>query len=315
MYKALIIGAGSIGGLIDSPTSKAVASHAHAYKKHQDTQLHAICEPSELNVFAFMERWGEVQRYNSIDDISPDENYDIVSISSPTKSHFYDLTALLKRNDCPMILCENPLVASQEELSSLSTLLLHSNKKVLLHLSRRYNPAFIHLANRVQKGEFGRSLGFQGVCTKGLLHNGAHMLSVLSHFLGNVTSIKPFRATFCHDDLCGEFGVSLEQGDGAISVLSNHPYSLFELTFWFEKKAIKILDGGDRIEIYSRIPSTYEGYFALTLEENIVTNLSRYTYDSVEFLLRKGKDTCKNILDEHLHIQKIIFQTLAKVYP
>ena len=53
---ALIIGAGSIGGLIDSPASDAVASHAHAYTLSPKTQLCAICEPSELNVFAFMER-------------------------------------------------------------------------------------------------------------------------------------------------------------------------------------------------------------------------------------------------------------------
>ncbi|HEX5330378.1 Gfo/Idh/MocA family protein [Sulfuricurvum sp.] len=315
MYKALIIGAGSIGGLIDSPTSKAVASHAHAYKKHPDTQLHAICEPSELNVFAFMERWGEVHRYATIDEIGSDEEYDIVSISSSTKSHFYDLTTLLKRSDSSMILCEKPLVATQEELSSLFTLLMHSDKKILVHFIRRYNSAFINLADRIQKGEFGKSLGFQGVCTKGLLHNGSHMIAVLSHFLGNVTSIKPFRASFCHDDLCGDFGISLERGDGAISVLSHPPYSLFEITFWFETGVIKILDGGDKIEIYSRVPSTYEGYFSLALQESILTNLSNYAYDSVEFLLRKSKETCKNILSEHFHIHKIIFQTLAKVYP
>lgn len=315
MYKALIIGAGSIGGLIDSPTSKAVASHAHAYKKHQDTQLYAICEPSELNVFAFMERWGEVQHYTSIDEICSDEHYDIVSISSPTKSHFYDLTTLLQRSDCPMLLCEKPIVATHEELSSLSTLLMHSDKKILIHFIRRYNPSFINLADRIQKGEFGKSLGFQGVCTKGLLHNGSHMLAVLSHFLGNLTSIKPFRATFCHNDLCGEFGVSLKHGNGAISVLSDPPYSLFEITFWFENGMIKILEGGDKIEIYSRVPSTYEGYFSLALHESITTNLSNYAYDSVEFLLHKSKESCKKILNEHFHIHKIIFQTLAKVYP
>lgn len=315
MYKALIIGAGSIGGLIDSPTSNAVASHAHAYKKHPDTKLSAICEPSELNVFAFMERWGEVMHYASIDDVDLEEHYDIVSISSSTKSHFYDLTALLKRSDAPMILCEKPLVATQEELSTLSTLLMHSNKKVLVHFVRRYNPAFIALANRIQKGEFGKSLGFQGVCTKGLLHNGSHLIGVLSHFLGNVTAIKPFRASFCHDDLCGDFGVSLERGDGAISVLSHPPYSLFEITFWFETGMVKILDGGDKIEIYSRVPSTYEGYFSLALEESIVTNLSNYAYDSVDFLLTNSQESCKNILSEHFHIHKMIFQTLAKVYP
>lgn len=312
--KALIIGAGSIGGLIDSPNSDAVASHAHAYFLHPDTQLRAICEPSELNVFAFMERWGEMQRYISVDTIQDDEHYDIVSIASNTSAHFHDLSVLIKRPDCSIILCEKPIVASKEEFHSLTAALQHTNKKILVHLMRRYNPAFIALAARIKEEAFGKSLGFQGVCTKGLLHNGSHLLDVLSHFLGKITAIKPCRASHCNGDLCGEFGISLERGDGTISVLGNPVYSLFELTFWFEKGVVKILEGGDKIEIYTKIPSpAYEGYFTLSLTETIITHLSRYALDSVEFLLRENHDTCKNILKEHLHIHECIFQVLAKV--
>jgi myo-inositol 2-dehydrogenase / D-chiro-inositol 1-dehydrogenase len=315
MYKALIIGAGSIGGLIDSPNSKAIASHAHAYKKHQDTQLYAICEPSELNVFAFMERWGDVQHYYSIDDIREDESYDIVSIASSTSSHFRDLTTILKRQDCSMVLCEKPIVGSKEEFHSLIGALQHTKKKILIHLIRRYNNGFITLAGRIKDDEFGKALGFQGVCTKGLLHNGSHMLGVLSHFLGNLNAIKPFSASHCNGDLCGEFGVSLASGNGTVSVLHSPDYALFELTVWFEKGVIKILEGGEKIEIYTRAPSnTYEGYFSLNLQETIQTNLSRYALDSIEFLLRKSHETCKEILNEHLQIHKVIFQTLDKVY-
>jgi predicted dehydrogenase len=313
-FKALIIGAGSIGGLIDSQDTKSIASHAHAYFKHPDTKLSAICEPSELNVFAFMERWGEVQRYATLDDVGQDEQFDIVSVASSTSSHFRDLTTLLKRTDCPYILCEKPLVASKEEFYSLSSELQRSNKKMLINLMRRYNPAFIALATRIKAEEFGKSLGFQGVCSKGLLHNGSHLLAVLSHFLGNLTAIKPFRASHCDTDVCGEFGVSLFKGDGTISVLQNPQYSLFELTIWFDHGVIKILDGGAKIEIYTKTPSTvYGGYHTLTLKETIDTNLSRYALDSLEFLLRESRETCHEIFKEHLQIHDVIFQTLAKV--
>ncbi|MDP3291603.1 MAG: hypothetical protein Q8M43_06190, partial [Sulfuricurvum sp.] len=164
--------------------------------------------------------------------------------------------------------------------------------------------------------EFGKALGFQGVCTKGLLHNGSHLLGVLSHFLGHLSAIKPFKASHCNGDLCGEFGISLKNGDGNISVLRSPDYSLFELTVWFEKGVVKILEGGDKIEIYSRVPSsTYEGYFALTLKESITTNLSRYALDSVEFLIRENDQTCNEIFKEHLHLHELIFQAFIKVYP
>lgn len=312
--KALIIGAGSIGGLIDSHDSDSIASHAHAYYEHPNTQLCAICEPSELNVFAFMERWGEMRRYTNIDEINDDEHFDIVSISSSTFAHFHDLTTLLKRSDCSYILCEKPLVSTKEEFHSLSSQLQRTNKKILIHLMRRYNPAFIALAARIKNHEFGKSLGFQGVCSKGLLHNGSHLLGVLSHFLGPLNAIKPFRASHCSSDLCGEFGVSLWGSDGTVCVLQNLQYSLFELTIWFENGVIKILNGGDTIEIYSKVPSTvYTGYNTLTLEQTIETHLSRYALDSLNFLLNESSETCNEIFKEHLHIHDLMFQTLAKV--
>jgi len=214
-----------------------------------------------------------------------------------------------------MILCEKPLVATKEEFHTLSSLLQHTQKKILVHLIRRYNPAFIALSSRIKNQEFGKLLGFQGVCTKGLLHNGSHLLGVLSHFLGRITAIKPFRASHCHGDVCGEFGVSLEKGDGTVSVLASPDYSLFELTFWFEHGVIKVLEGGEKIEIFSRLPSPiYIGYFTLTLHESITTNLSRYALDSLEFLMRESNDTCQEILKEHLQLHDHIFQTIAKVY-
>lgn len=312
--KALIIGAGSIGGLIDSHDSQSIASHAHAYYKHPNTQLCAICEPSELNVFAFMERWGEMRRYTSVDEIQDNERFDIASISSSTVAHFHDLTTLLKRPDCSYILCEKPLVATKEEFHSLSSQLQRTNKKILVNLMRRYNPVFITIATRIKNEEFGKALGFQGVCSKGLLHNGSHLLGVLSHFLGPLTAIKPFRASHCDSDVCGEFGISLSQGDGTISILKNLQYSLFELTIWFEKGVIKILDGGDKIEIHTKTPSTiYSGYNTLTLNETIETQLFQYALDSLNFLLNESRKTCNEILKEHLLIHEHIFQTLAKV--
>lgn len=303
---ALIIGAGSIGGLIDSPKTDAIASHAHAYALSPSTKLTAICEPYEPNVLAFIERWGEVKRYLSIDDVSHDEHFDIVSISSITAHHFHDLVTLLQRSDCAYILCEKPLVATEDELQTLTKELHTTDKKILIHLMRRYNPSFIHLAQRIVAHEFGKSLGFHGICTKGLLHNGSHLLGVLSHFFGTITTLESIHQNSAYD-------VALTSSQGTINVLMECSYSLFELTLWFEKGVIKILDGGEKIEIYSEVPSPlYAGYFTLSLTETIATTLSHYALDSLEFLLRESHETCKEILNDHLHLHQMIFQTLKK---
>jgi len=314
-FKTLIIGAGSIGGLIDSPQSSTIASHAHAYYLHPDTFLDAVCEPNELNIFAFMERWGDMTHYASIDEIPIDKHFDIVSVSSSTEAHFNHLATVLKRSDCSYILCEKPLVASIEEFHIIVSLLETTKKRVLINLIRRYNPSFISLAERINTREFGSIVGFHGVCTKGLLHNGIHLLGVISHFLGSINTIKPLNTSSCEKDICGEFGIALQSGNGTISVLNHLEYSLFEITFWFEKGVIKILEGGEKIEIYQKIPSPfYQGYFTTLLQASIQTSLSHYALDTLNFLLDASDETCQKILYEHLHIHKLIFQTISKAH-
>lgn len=312
-FRGLIIGAGSIGGLIDSPSSASVASHAHAYALHPNVSIGAICEPNDANAAAFMERWGECIRYRNLDEIGDDEHFDIVSLASPTQYHAHDLKILLDRRDCPYILCEKPLVATANEFERVRPRLETTDKKVLIHLMRRYNHAFIDMAHRLQQGEFGITYGFSGVCTKGLLHNGSHLLEVLGHFLGGVVSIDTIRPIRNGDDLCGEFAVACKRASGTVTVLQDPGYSVFELTLWLGKGMIKIVEGGARIEWFAKTPSeAYEGYYELVASESIPTNLSRYALDSLRFLLETDRESCRAILREHLELHRIIFNTLER---
>ncbi|MCX6074651.1 MAG: Gfo/Idh/MocA family oxidoreductase [Campylobacterales bacterium] len=309
--KALIVGAGSIGGLIDSPDSEAIASHAHAYTVCPDTQLSAICEPYEPNVLLFWEKWGKITCYPSINELPNDESFDIASIASSTTHHAKHLLTLLQRSDCPLILCEKPLVATEKEFYRLKKVLQESDKRVLIHLMRRYNPSFIALSDRLHKEEFGNPIRFSGACTKGLLHNGSHLLAVLTHFFGKIMTLSAIHPQCINGDLCGEFAVTFDKIQGVITVLNTALYSFFELTLWYENGVVKIIDGGQKIEIFTKVPSSlYEGYFTLELTETIHTDLSRYALHSLEFLLHESDAVCKAILNEHLDLHEIIFQTL-----
>lgn len=312
-FNALIIGAGSIGGLIDSPDSEAISSHAHAYAVCPDTKLIAICEPYEPNALLFQKKWGEITCYASLEHVPEDAAFEIASIASSTAQHAKHLLTLLKRPDCSYILCEKPLVATAKEFRMLKKALKQTSKKILIHLIRRYNPSFIALSDRLHAGEFGHILGFSGTCTKGLLHNGSHLLGVFTHFFGKITALTPIHTQRVDGDLCGEFAVAFDQVHGVVNVLNDTGYSFFELTLWYENSVIKIIEGGQKIEILSKIPSPhYEGYFTLEPTEIIQTDLSRYALHSLEFLLRESDDVCRVILKEHLHLHKMIFKTFKK---
>ena len=316
MQKSLscgIIGAGSIGGLIDSPKSVNVASHAHAITKHPNCKLSAICEPSLANQSAFTGRWGEVGVYHSLDALLQYETIDLLAIASPTPFHAKAIEEALHVKSLRYILCEKPLVSTKKELAVLKPLLLKSEKKILIHLMRRYDPSFIQLAKDIENNKWGKAVRFQGVFTKGLLHNGVHMLAVLSHFFGEIQSLKSLHVKHLHEDIGGDFEVTCKDARGVLSCMEELPYSAFELTVWFENGKVEIKEGGSRIESFIKVPSPlYEGYFSLEHEETLPNTLKDYALHSLEFLLQNDDLICKQILQEQINVHAKIFETIEK---
>lgn len=316
MQKSLscaIIGAGSIGGLIDSPNSTNIASHAHAFLKHPNCTLVAICEPNSANQSAFIGRWGEMGIYHSLDALLQYETIDLLAIASPTQFHANALVEALHVKSLQAILCEKPLVATAKELAHIAPMLLSSEKKVLIHLMRRYDPSFITLANAIATQKWGKAVRFQGVFTKGLLHNGVHMLAVLSHFFGEIQSLKSLHVKHLHEDIGGDFEVTCKDARGVLSCMEELPYSAFELTVWFENGKVEIKEGGSRIESFIKVPSPlYEGYFSLEHEETLPNTLKDYALHSLEFLLQNDDLICKQILQEQINVHAKIFETIEK---
>jgi predicted dehydrogenase len=313
IFSCAIVGAGSIGGLIDSPNSENIASHAHAISKHPNCKLTAICEPDSTNQGAFIGRWGEMGVYHSLDSLLQYETIDLLAIASPTQFHAAALEEALAVENLSAIICEKPLVATAEELAHLTPLLLASEKKILIHLMRRYDPSLIQLANAIAEEKWGKAVRFQGVFTKGLLHNGVHMLALLSHFFGEIQSINALNVTPLHEDISGNFDVKLANAQGVLSCMEELPYSAFDLTIWFENGKVEIKDGGSCIDTFIKIPSPlYEGYFSLEHEETLPNTLKDYALHSLEFLLQNDDINCKQILQKQLHVHMKIFETIAK---
>ncbi|MDD3342351.1 MAG: Gfo/Idh/MocA family oxidoreductase [Sulfurospirillaceae bacterium] len=308
-----IVGSGSIGGLIDSPQSTNIASHAHAIAKHSNCKLVAICEPSITNQQAFIGRWGKVGVYYALDALFEYETIDLLALASPTPFHAKALEDALHVKNIKYIMCEKPLVSTLKELEHLKPLLLESDKRILIHLMRRYDPSFIQLANDIAMHKWGKVLRFQGVFTKGLLHNGIHMLDILSYFFGQIKIIEPLHVKLLEHDISGDFEVSLEKAQGLLSCIDELPYSAFELSIWFEHGKIEIKEGGAKIDTYAKKPSSlYEGYFTLEHETSLPNSLQFYALHSLEFLLSVDDIKAKQILEEHIVLHEKIFETINK---
>ncbi len=307
---AAIIGAGSIGGLIDSPDSKNISSHAHGYMVCDKTELKAICEVDANNVIEFKRRWGDVNSYENIEDMLCYEEIDIVSICTPTFLHKENLEKVFKCKSVKYVLCEKPLVSSMDELKELKEMICKSDKKVLINLMRRYEDNFEEIAKIVKNKELGEAVSFYGNCTKGLLHNGSHLLGVIQHFFGEIKKIEPLNNIGVYNDLCGKFSVEYLGVKGLVDVLDGINYSIFDIEIYFEEGLIHI--NASNIDVLKSIPSTvYVGYNVLEKSKVFENVLSKYALDSIEFLLNKDEAECKNILNEHIELHQKILETIG----
>ncbi len=312
--KSALIGVGNIAAFIDSPESSNIASHTKAFLHCKKTQLVSLFEPNAKNIAKFKQRWNiKVSIYNSLDDLLQRE-IDILAITSPTKTHFEILQKALY-SKASYILCEKPLVSSLEELQQIEKQLLASDKKILINIIREYNPIYQEVYKKIQSNLYGKPVAFHAVCTKGLLHNGIHHLSLLEQLLGEIIAIHSTNTQHASDDLIGDFTIKTDLCNGTLNILKDVTYSTFTLTLWFENGKIELLKNGDLIYCHKALPSEeYEGYSFLEQECSYIQVLNHYALDSLEFLLTKDKKTLDTILRKHLQLHRKIFLTLQKGY-
>jgi len=310
LYKSVIIGCGGIGGLSDRPGDKNIISHAYAYRKQNSFELIAGCDIDQNSLDEFGKRWGkDIRLYSDIDVLISKETFEVVSVCSTTATHAEIINKLLKNENVKLIICEKPILSTIDELNGLkNNLTKFPDKKLLINFSRRYDPGFIALAKRIKDNEFGQPLSFNGVFTKGLYHNGCHMLELIEFLLGDIKAITALSNKIIQDDIYGLYSVETAKCLGTVTNFELENYSIFELNICFEKGRIRIAEGGHRLEIHKPTESRiYSGYTEIYPTEIIPDSFYKRSYhiiDAARSYLEENKINGQNIFDKHLRLSE-----------
>ncbi len=310
MKKAAIVGCGNIAGFLDTPESKTIVTHAHAYSINKDTHLIACCDPDGAQRAKFCSRWDdEIHAYESLHVMLEKESIDILSICSPTEFHAHDLKLALRDSNTTTIICEKPFVQTQNELDELLPLLQQTQKKILINYMRRYDPSIQELARLLKSKNLGEIEHFSGTFTKGLYHNGSHMLELIEHLCGEITLIKMLT---CKDNLQGSFYLETTQTRGTLNNESGDNYALFEFDIILSKGRVRIKNAGHIIEIETLKPSQeYAGYYNLSLEKTLKDSMQRNIYNTLHVSLN---DDTRDIFLSHLRLSQKLLDIQDRLY-
>lgn len=305
MLKAAIIGCGNIAGLLDSRDSTEVLTHAHAYEKNTNTELVCICDPVLEHRRSFIQKWGnDIRHYDSFEKLLDSQAVDIVSICSPTPFHFEAMVLALKDEHIQTIICEKPFVQTQEELDELKILIHIHPKKILINFMRRFDPSIQRLHHLIETRDFGQVLCFNGKFTKGLYHNGSHMLELIEHLCGDILSLSTDDAIQTEDDFYGTFFLKCSDTQGVLQNFSGENYALFELEIILSKGRILIKDAGHTVYVEGIEPSQkYKGYFDLKPHQTLEDTMSMNLCNTLNFALKDKTD----VFQQHLRLsQKLL---------
>ncbi|MCK9371613.1 MAG: Gfo/Idh/MocA family oxidoreductase [Sulfuricurvum sp.] len=306
MIRCALVGCGNMGGFLDSPEDLHIVTHAHALAAHPDTLLVACCDPDAKQRQRFRERWGEtIKPYASLQEMLQHETIDLLIISSPTPFHADALKLALNSPAVHTVICEKPFVETQQELDELLPIIFDGNKRLLINFMRRFDPSIRKAAALLHAKELGELRHFHGTFTKGLYHNGSHMLELIEHLCGPILNLTAIRSETIKDDFYGSFFLETPQCRGTLSNETGDHYALFELTVVLSRGRIRILDSGHTIIIDTLTPSKrYSGYTNLTPTHTLEETMSANTLNTLNFALT---EELAPLLSHHLKLsQKLL---------
>lgn len=308
-YKVGIIGAGKISSQFDEPKSKNVLTHAHAYSLHSGFEICGFVDLDDEKARAASLRWGG-KAYRTIAELLSREQPEIISICTPDESHAKVVKQLEGKNIIGGIL-EKPLAVDLAGARAIAASPLVKKGKFVVNYSRLFVPEFQNLRQNYQNGVYGRLVAATGYYGKGLIHNGSHMISLLSWLFGKIVVLK--KLSVINDFSAADTSVSavlqFSTGtNGVLHAVDSRSYTMFELDLLFEKARVRMIDGGHKLEIYGIEKSKrYKGYTVMSLKETISTSLERSLSFAVENLYRwlEGSQLPLSTVDEALTVQEV----------
>ena len=252
-YRVLIIGCGSIAGRYDADRAEGALplTHAGGFDANDRFELTACVDPDDSVRIAFAERWNVPHNAVTLDELGAEVGeFDVISICSPTQYHSVNVEQALALQP-RLIFCEKPVAKTFDDARLLVNRCERSNVALAVNFTRRWAPDLVMLAHDIQAGHWGRPLAATSWYTKGITHNGSHMVDLLRMMLGDLKLIacgEPVLDFWADDP---SVPALLEGKDGSSIHLvcgDARAFTQFELLMTFERGEIAMREGGFLIE-------------------------------------------------------------------
>ncbi len=305
--KTLIVGCGNIAGGFDMDQNNTPLTHVGAYKDHGKFQINACVDPDRDILMKFATHWDIENKFSNMEDVlSSGLKFDVISICSPTSSHYSNVCKAIEIRP-KVIFCEKPLANNYLDAVKIKELCIGAGVKLAVNHSRRWDPRVIELRDEISSGKLGEIRSVIGFYNKGVLNNGSHMIDLIFNLFDSLNVISAISAVndYFEDDPTVTALLKTDLGM-PIHLVAAHAseYALFELEIIGSKKNIRMRDGGLNWSSRSIVENPrYPGYKNLSNDkytegsyQEAIANAVENIYKAItqgDKLLCTGHEACQ----------------------
>lgn len=242
-YTAGIIGAGGIAGLGQpgihaeslGADSKPTATHAGGYAAVDDIELCAIADPNQDSVEQFGERWSipPDRQYLSHEQMLAAEDFDVISICSPTNLHRKHVIDAVETDDPPAVLwCEKPIASSLADADKMVAACQSAGIELLVNHSYRFMEKIVQLRKLVAKEDIiGDVKSIHAQLSMELLRNSTHLFDTVAYLFDTEPELASGHITDSHElDLFGATGRIDDRGGGGYVLMDDGTFLTIDTT-------------------------------------------------------------------------------------
>lgn len=297
----LVIGLGKIGMGYDltSPEKDWVLSHSRAISLHPGYHLAGGVDTISEQTTEFSRNF-KIPAYSSIQSLPEGFATDLVVIATPTETHHSVLREVLSLYNPRVVVCEKPLSYDFSQAKDMVQICNDKGIDLVVNFPRRADPAVKKIGEIIRGGTLRRRLTGVAQYGKGLIHNGSHLVDLLSFWFGDLTidRVKVSEAPKVNSiDPSANFRVTFSKGEINVFGRGSHSNN-FEIIVSSSGGTMRYERGGNSVIWDSKDEGGQFTHPSFMINDS----LSRYQYNFYDELLvrlaDKNNDLCSG--DESL---------------
>jgi len=263
MLNAAVIGLGNIGFQFDiDPKRKTTWSHVSAYTKCGKTRLVGAVEIDDKKASLFKDHYKNIPVFKTVKDLMSNLRVDIVSVATPTATHYPLLKELLKY-PLKAIFCEKPLAASVGEAEDIIKMCDDAKIVLAVNHNRRWDSHYLYVKKIIKDKRIGNIKTVNALYSGQVFNIGTHLFDTIRMLIKKDPKAMngiSFNLESNDPDVAGWIWFD---GNIPCTIISTGKREdlIFEIDVIGDLGRIRILENGEKIEQFIFAESAkYSGY-------------------------------------------------------